>query len=76
MEDLDNILEKYKEDCFDFSQPVLKEIYKLSLENPSDAEFGARVRRIVESAEKHHSEKVRRETKKSLQEILNSQSKP
>jgi hypothetical protein len=72
---MEEILKKYKEECFSFSQPFLMEVFKLSREHPNDGEFGRIIRKMIHAAEDLHSSKVREEVSISLQKILDENNK-
>ena len=68
---IEKILEEYKDTALNFSQPALFEILKLSVQYPNDAEFGSRVRELLNRAEDHHKKMVKEVNDIALKEMLN-----
>ena len=71
MKDLEQILEEYKESAFSSDQPILREIFNLSVQYPNDFDLGKRVRDIMRKYADFHRERLRAKNDEDLKRILN-----
>jgi hypothetical protein len=68
---VEQILEEYKDSAFAFSQPVMRELFKMTLAYPNDADLGKHVRDLLVTAENYQKEKARAKAEADLQTLLN-----
>jgi hypothetical protein len=67
---LEEILEQYKQDAFDPTQPFFLAVYHLAKNNANDFEFGSKIRKLIQKFEKVNKERISLEINEQLKNIL------
>lgn len=70
MKTIENILEQYRKEAFDPTQPFLIAVYHLSKTYGNDYTLGSKIRELVSRFEEADRERIQTELDKQLQQIL------
>jgi hypothetical protein len=70
MKNIEQLLEQYRKEAFDPTQPFLIAVYHLSKTYKNDYMLGSKVRELVDRFEVADRERIQIELDKQLQQIL------
>lgn len=70
MKNIEQLLDQYKKEAFDPTQPFLQAVFHLSKTYGNDYTLGSKVRELVNRFEEADRERIQIELDKQLQQIL------